>query len=870
MVSSPSMRSHHNPLEETMYKLTLWSIFAVLLLALAGCSKDEPTPVGPVTSDQQVQKKGEASPISYWSESDIAEWATAEPYIKTYPPPAKKGRLGKTLADPPIVTNGGFEDGFSGWTTFVTPPGLLDFRVPTRDPHPEWAWIVAAVDPFGTNTTMYPFGMLHPEPLARPGSDGAVGASAVENVGAIVHRLYQTITLPPTGTLTLEFYIRWKNRYAGTPKWFNQFQDIIVSFRDASIAPGGDATSDPYLANGILFKAFAINPAPFSGDGGNITTAFYERKTVDVTAFAGQTVRLDFEIDARGGPLFVDLDDIAIVQVITNHPPVANAGLDQTINCVGPSGAAVNLDGTGSSDLDAADVLTYTWTGPFGTASGATPTVALGGGVHTITLTVDDGKGGTATDEVIVTVNLDVTAPTVTLNGPSSITLECPGPYNEQGATVTDECDLALSASITGSVDVHKVGTYTLTYAATDAAGNPSAPVTRTVNMVDTTPPVITLSGDAEITLECPAAYNEPGAVVTDNCEPPPTLVISGSVNSHMPGTYTITYTATDANGLTSTTTRTVRIVDTTPPTITLNGANPMTLECPTPYVELGAVASDACDPSPSLVITGSVDAHTLGSYTIRYTATDASNNTSFVERTVNVVDTTPPSITLKGANPMVLECPATYNEPGAVVTDACDPSPTLTIEGPVDGGALGTYTVNYTVSDHSGNATVATRTVIVRDTKAPLFFSFVTTHLLWPPNHNLVNVGLKIKVQDACDPDPTITVKVYSDEDDVDAQTGDDHSPDAADIGVGTLRLRAERSDKKYGRVYLIVLKATDESGNSSYAYSAVVVPKAQNLASIALVTAQAVAARLSAHPDGSRFTPYLVGDGPVIGPKQ
>jgi hypothetical protein len=568
--------------------------------------------------------------------------------------------------------------------------------------------------------------------------------------------------------------------------------------------------------------------------------------------------------------IFVDLDDIAIVRVVTNHPPVANAGPDQTINCVGPSGVAVNLDGTGSSDPDVGDVLTYTWTGPFGTATGATTTVTLGGGAHTITLTVDDGKGGTATDEVVVTVNLDVMAPTVTLNDPSSITLECPGPYNEQGATVTDNCDLALSASITGSVDVHKVGTYTLTYVATDAAGNTSTPVTRTVNMVDTTPPVITLNGDAEITLECPAAYSEPGAVVTDNCEPSPTLVISGSVNSLVPGTYTITYTATDANGLTSTTTRTVKVIDTTPPAITLNGANPMTLECPTPYVELGAVASDACDPSPSLVITGSVDAHTLGSYTITYTATDATGNKSVVERTVNVVDTTPPSITLKGANPMVLECPATYNEPGAVVTDACDPSPTLTIDATVDGGNLGTYTVNYTVSDHSKNATVTTRTVIVRDTKAPLFFSFVTTHLLWPPNHNLVNVGLKIKVQDACDPDPTITMKVYSDEDDVDAQTGDDHSPDAADIGVGTLRLRAERSDKKHGRVYLIVLKATDESGNSSYAYSAVVVPKAQNLASIALVTAQAVAARLSAHPDGSRFTPYLVGDGPVIGPKQ
>jgi hypothetical protein len=838
-----------------MYKLTLWSIFAVLLLALAGCSKDEPTPVGPVTSDQQVQKKGEAPAVSEWGELEWLDLSSVKPYEKSYPAAVKKGSLKKTTADPLIVTNGGFEDGWAGWTTSVpSGPGIVDYREP-GPPYPfhtEWAWIVGASDPFGTNTTIYRTGMLHPEPLPHSSTNGA---SAVEN-SATDHRLFQTVTLPTIGNLTLEFWIRWKNQLA--LGWLSPGQDIIVRFRN----PATDAVL------GTFFQASALSLPRFSG-GGDITIAIYEKRTADVTAFAGQTVRLDFEIDAHAA-LFVDLDDIAIVQVITNHPPVANAGLDQTINCVGPSGVAVNLDGTGSSDLDVGDVLTYTWTGPFGTASGATPTVTLGGGVHTITLTVTDGKGGTASDEVIVTVNLDVTAPAVTLTGPSSITLECPGPYIEQGATVTDDCDLALSASITGSVDVHRVGTYTLTYAATDAAGNTSTPVTRTVNMVDTTPPVITLNGDAEITLECPVAYNEPGAVVTDNCEPSPTLLISGSVNSHVPGTYTITYTATDANGLTSTTTRTVRVVDTTPPTIALIGANPMTLECPTPYVELGAVASDACDSSPSLVMTGSVDAHTLGLYTIRYTATDANNNTSFVERTVNVVDTTPPSITLKGANPMVLECPATYNEPGAVVTDACDPSPTLTIEGTVDGGTLGTYTVNYTVSDHSGNATVATRTVIVRDTKAPLFFSFVTTHLLWPPNHNLVNVGLRIKVKDACDPDPTITVKVYSDEDDVDAQTNGDHSPDAADIGVGTLRLRAERSDKKHGRVYLIVLKATDASGNSSYAYSTVVVPKAQNLASIAVVTAQAVAARLSARPDGSRFTPYLVGDGPVIGPKQ
>jgi hypothetical protein len=388
--------------------------------------------------------------------------------------------------------------------------------------------------------------------------------------------------------------------------------------------------------------------------------------------------------------------------------------------------------------------------------------------------------------------------------------------------------------------------------------------------MVDTTPPVITLNGAAEITLECPAAYNEPGAVVTDNCEPSPTLVISGSVNSHMPGAYTITYTATDANGLTSTTTRTVKVVDNTPPTVTLNGPNPMTLECPATYLEPGAVANDGCYATPSLVISGTVDGHTLGTYRVTYTSTDGSGNTTVVERTINVVDTTPPTLVLKGPNPLFLESPATYTEPGAIVTDACDNAPMLSIEGTVDGSTLGTYIVSYTASDHTGNTTTATRTVIVEDTEAPILSSFVSVSSLWPVSHNLVKVGLGVYVSDSNDPNPTIVVKVYSDEED-DVETGDgNYSPDAKDMAAGTLRLRAERNGGGDGRVYLIVVTATDKSGNTSFHCCTVVVPHSQSKASVNSVNAQAAAVRASCGLNGSPLTPFIIGDGPVIGPKQ
>ena len=80
-----------------------------------------------------------------------------------------------------------------------------------------------------------------------------------------------------------------------------------------------------------------------------------------------------------------------------------------------------------------------------------------------------------------------------------------------------------------------------------------------------------------------------------------------------------------------------------------------------------------------------------------------------------------------------------------------------------------------------------------------------------------------------------TIQVAVFGDEDDQTATLpGVVHSPDAKDIAPNTLRLRGERVEANDGRVYLIVVTATDSSGGVDRNYHTVVVPKNNKPANI------------------------------------
>jgi hypothetical protein len=263
-------------------------------------------------------------------------------------------------------------------------------------------------------------------------------------------------------------------------------------------------------------------------------------------------------------------------------------------------------------------------------------------------------------------------------------------------------------------------------------------------------------------------------------------------------------------------------------PVLTLLGDNPMTVECHTAFTDPGATAFDdeLGDITGLIGVSGSVDADTVGTYTLTYSVSNGFLAT-IVTRTVNVVDTTPPMITLLGPNPMTVEAGSVFTDPGATAFDDCagDLTAAILVSGSVNTSVPGTYTLTYSVSDGYNTASVA-RTVHVVDTTPPSISApAATPNVLWPPNHKMVDVAVSYAVSDAGDPSPACSLGVTSNEP-VNGTGDGDTAPDWQVIDSHHARLRAERAGTGNGRIYTIKVTCTDASGNSASRTTTVTVP--------------------------------------------
>ena len=376
--------------------------------------------------------------------------------------------------------------------------------------------------------------------------------------------------------------------------------------------------------------------------------------------------------------------------------------------------------------------------------------------------------------------------PVITLNGDSTATVELGAIWTDAGATA----NWGETVTASGTVDTSVVGTYTITYTATDAAGNVGT-ATRTVTVSDTTAPVITLAIAAKrladlvggsltddgngnytlvsnidltedliiesnetlfintnIQLNISAKVHNKGIVfLTGNTNNQTTVnnygvfVNEGLIKSSNQYEYFYNKSGGEFYNLNLNqgdaitqelyhfSSRSGSVIFDVKSTFNFGRLNTISGDYTGDYVggipyevalldgntvEQGATWADpgaTADAGETVTASGAVDTSVVGTYTITYTATDAAGNAGTVERTVTVVDTAAPVITVTSGTDTI--------EPGGTWADAgatADTGETVSVSGTVDTSTSGTYTITYTATDAAGNVGTATRIITVGD----------------------------------------------------------------------------------------------------------------------------------------------------------
>ena len=190
-------------------------------------------------------------------------------------------------------------------------------------------------------------------------------------------------------------------------------------------------------------------------------------------------------------------------------------------------------------------------------------------GLYLIKYSVQDSAGNSTTENRYVCLNCesidttDTTKPVLSVTG-GLTTYSIEKGSKTKVVTAIDNVDGNITESVkrTGNFDSTKADTYTLTYTVSDKAGNVAIlDVKITVKAdSDTTKPVITLKGKIRDTVYVDSirSYVDSGATAKDSGKLITVPTVSGTVDLTTIGSYTLTYTATDAAGNVATATRTV------------------------------------------------------------------------------------------------------------------------------------------------------------------------------------------------------------------------------------------------------------------------------------------------------------------------
>jgi PKD repeat protein len=352
-------------------------------------------------------------------------------------------------------------------------------------------------------------------------------------------------------------------------------------------------------------------------------------------------------------------------------------------------------------------------------------------GANTVTLTVTDNNGNTSTCTATVTVE-DNVAPvvschdlTVELSPNGSVTILT----QDLHTSSSDACGIVSRTISQNQFDCSDVGDNIVIMTVTDSNGNITT-CSSTVTVEDNIAPVaicqsITVqldeSGNATIT----GADVDNGS--NDICDIFSLSVSPNSFDCSDVGANTVTLTATDSNGNTSTCTAIVTVEDNVVPdavcqniTVVLNANGQASIVAD----DVDAGSTDACGIASLSVLPNSFDCNDVGANTVTLTVTDNNGNSSTCTATVTVEDNIDPLAVCQNIT-VQLDANGNATITGADVdngsSDACginslSVSPnTFTCEN------VGANTVTLTVTDNNGNTSTCTATVTVEDNTAPV-----------------------------------------------------------------------------------------------------------------------------------------------------
>ncbi|MDA7571911.1 DUF5011 domain-containing protein [Porticoccaceae bacterium] len=255
------------------------------------------------------------------------------------------------------------------------------------------------------------------------------------------------------------------------------------------------------LTDGLLFLryAFGLNGEPLisgvvADDAQYTTMEKLELELAEVFASSGD-VDGNGSVDALTDGLLLlrylfGLGGNALTEDVVGEGAIRtdSAGLEAYMSAVMPQAPYITLNG--SATVDHEQATSYVDAGATATdvVDGSVTVIMTGSvdsnvaGAYTLSYSATDSEGNVSRVLTRTVTVADTIAPVITLAGDATVEIELGSTYTDAGASATDTVDGSVDVVITGSVDTAAAGTYTLTYTATDSAGN-EASQTRNVTV---------------------------------------------------------------------------------------------------------------------------------------------------------------------------------------------------------------------------------------------------------------------------------------------------------------------------------------------------------------------------------------------------